>query len=161
MLLAADAQPMHHAAVRVARHLAALTPGPGPDQAVASLARKAELVAGPELTPETPPELLPLGFSAAYWLDLRAYDPPATAAALTQPMLILQGGRDYQVTVTDDLALWQRALAHRPQVRIRIHQDLNHLFFPGSGDPTPADYAKPGHVALAVVDEIVTWLAVR
>ncbi|WP_344641154.1 alpha/beta hydrolase family protein [Kitasatospora cystarginea] len=159
VLLAADAQPMHDAAVRVARHLAALAPGPSADQAVASLARKAELVAGPELTPDTPPELLPLGLSAAYWLDLRAYDPPTTAAALARPMLILQGGRDYQVTVTDDLALWRRALAHRPGVRIRIHQDLNHLFFPGSGDPTPADYAKPGHVALAVVDEIVTWLA--
>ncbi|MFI9723922.1 alpha/beta hydrolase family protein [Streptomyces sp. NPDC052396] len=161
VLLAADAQPMHQAAVRVARHLAALIPGPSTDQAVASLTRKAELVAGPELTPGTPPELLPLGLSAAYWLDLRAYDPLTTAAALTHPMLILQGGRDYQVTVTDDLALWQQALAHRPEVKIRIHQDLNHVFFSGSGAPTPADYTKPGHVALAVVDEIATWLAPR
>ncbi|MGW2255677.1 hypothetical protein ACWCXH_36810 [Kitasatospora sp. NPDC001660] len=74
-------------------------------------------------------------------------------------MLILQGGRDYQVTVADDLALWQRALAHRPGVTIRIHQDANHLFLPGSGHPTPAEYARPGHVAPAVVNEIATWLA--
>ncbi|MER7672311.1 alpha/beta hydrolase [Kitasatospora sp. NPDC096128] len=159
VLLAADAQPMHQAAVRVARHLAALAPGPSTDEAVAALARQAALVAGPELTPETPPDLLPLGFSAAYWLDLRAYDPAATAAALACPMLILQGGRDYQVTVADDLALWQRALAHRPGVTIRIHQDANHLFFAGSGHPTPAEYARPGHVAPSVVDEIATWLA--
>lgn len=33
---------------------------------------QAELMAGPELTPDAPPELLPLGFSAACWLDLRA-----------------------------------------------------------------------------------------
>lgn len=158
VLLAADAQPMHQAAVRVARHLAALVPGPRADEAVATLARKAELAAGPELTPDTPPDLLPLGFSAAYWLDLRAYDPVATAAGLACPMLILQGGRDYQVTVADDLALWQRALAHRPGVTIRIHQDVNHLFFPGSGHPTPAEYSRPGHVAPAVVDEIASWL---
>ncbi|WP_037971777.1 alpha/beta hydrolase family protein [Streptomyces sp. NRRL WC-3742] len=159
VLLAADAQPMHEAAVRVAHYLATLTPGPSADEAVAALTRQAALAASPELTPDTPPNLLPLGFFAAYWLDLRAYDPVATAAALACPMLILQGGRDYQVTVTDDLELWQRALANRPEVAIRIHQDANHLFFTGSGQATPAEYARPGHVAPAVVDEIATWLA--
>ncbi|MDF5757646.1 hypothetical protein [Spongiactinospora sp. TRM90649] len=34
--------------------------------------------------------------SGAYWLDLRGYDPVATAATLDKPMLILQGGRDYR-----------------------------------------------------------------
>ncbi|WBO69006.1 alpha/beta hydrolase [Streptomyces camelliae] len=159
VLLAADAEPMHQAAVRTARYLATLAPGPSADQAVAALTRQAELVAGPHLAPDTPPELLPLGFSAAYWLDLRAYDPVATAAKLACQMLILQGGRDYQVTVADDLALWQRALAHRTGVTIRIHQNANHLFFPGSGHPAPAEYARPGHVASTVVDEIATWLA--
>ncbi|MGW2324808.1 alpha/beta hydrolase family protein [Streptomyces sp. NPDC001700] len=37
VLLAADTQPMHEAAVRVARHLAALAPGASADEAVASL----------------------------------------------------------------------------------------------------------------------------
>ena len=50
------------------------------------------------------PARLPFGLPGAYWLDLRDYDPVATAAALDKPMLILQGGRDYQVTVEDDLA---------------------------------------------------------
>ncbi|MEZ0090747.1 alpha/beta hydrolase family protein [Streptacidiphilus sp. EB129] len=143
----------------MARHLAALGPGPGTDEAVAAMTRQAALVAGSELTPDTPSELLPFGFSAAYWLDLRAYDPVATAAGLACPMLILQGGRDYQVTVADDLTRWQAALAQRPEVAIRIHQDANHLFFPGSGLATPAEYARPGHVEPAVVDEIATWLA--
>ncbi|MER5802996.1 alpha/beta hydrolase [Streptomyces mirabilis] len=161
VLLAADAQPMHEAAVRVARRLAALTPGPGAEEMVAALVRQAALVASPGLTPDTPSKLLPLGFSASYWLDLRAYDPVATAAALTCPMLILQGGRDYQVTVTDDLVRWQNALAYRPEVTIRIHQDANHLFFSGSGHPTPAEYARSGHVEPTVVDEITAWLTRR
>ena len=159
VLLAADAQPMQEAAVRVARHLAALAPGRSTDEAVAALTRQAELVAGADLTPDTPSELLPLGFSAAYWLDLRGYDAVATAAGLACPMLILQGGRDYQVTVAEDLTRWQAALADRPEVTIRIHQDANHLFFPGSGRATPAEYARPGHIDPAVVDEIATWLA--
>ncbi|MFJ6852925.1 alpha/beta fold hydrolase [Streptomyces sp. NPDC091271] len=161
VLMAADTQPMHEAAVRVARYLAALAPGPSADKAVAAMARQAATAAGADLTPDTPSNQLPLGFSAAYWLDLRAYDPVATAAKLGCPMLILQGGRDYQVTVADDLTGWQRALAHRPEVAIRIYEDVNHLFLPGSGQPTPADYARPGHVDPAVVDEIATWLACR
>ncbi|MEU0388460.1 hypothetical protein [Streptomyces chartreusis] len=48
--------------------------------------------------------MLLLGLSVAYWLDRRAYDPVGRAAQLVCPMLILQGGRDYQVTVADDLS---------------------------------------------------------
>ncbi|MFJ3087786.1 alpha/beta hydrolase family protein [Streptomyces sp. NPDC086838] len=158
VLLAADTQPMHEAAVRVARHLARLAPGPAADAMVATLARQAAAVADPGLTPDAPPESLPLGFSASYWLDLRGYEPAATAAGLERPMLILQGGRDYQVTVADDLPGWRRALAGRPEVSIRVHEHLDHLFFAGSGASTPADYARPGHVDPAVVDEVARWL---
>ncbi|MDP5315518.1 alpha/beta hydrolase family protein [Streptomyces poriferorum] len=161
VLLAADAQPMHEAAVRVVRHLAARTPGPDADEAVAALTRQAALVAGPELVPGTPSELLPFGLSAAYWLDLRAYDPVATAAGLTCPMLILQGGRDYQVTVADDLTRWQRALADRPEVAVRVHPDANHFFFSGRDPSTPAEYTRPDHVDASVVGEIASWLTRR
>jgi hypothetical protein len=113
------------------------------------------------VTPDTPSKLLPLGFSASYWLDLRAYAPVATAAGLTCPMLVLQGGRDYQVTVADDLVRRRNALVHRPEVTIRIHQDADHLFFPGGGHSAPAEYARPGHVEPAVVDEITAWLSRR
>jgi fermentation-respiration switch protein FrsA (DUF1100 family) len=128
---------------------------------VAALTRQAALVAGSELTPDTPSDLLPFGLCAPYWLDLRAYDPVSTAAGLTCPMLILQGGRDYQVTVADDLTRWQAALGDRSEAVVRIHQDSNHLFFAGSGRSTPAEYARPGHVEPAVVDDIATWLARR
>jgi hypothetical protein len=46
-------------------------------------------------------------------------------------------------------------------VDIRVLPDANHLFFAGSGHPTPAEYARPGHVDAALVDEIATWLARR
>ena len=37
----------------------------------------------------------------SYWLDLRGYDPPEVARALPHPMHVLQGERDYQVTMKD------------------------------------------------------------
>ncbi|GLW06960.1 hypothetical protein Misp01_20900 [Microtetraspora sp. NBRC 13810] len=159
VILAGDTQPMHRAAVRVVRHLASLDPGA--QAAVEAITRQAALVDSPQLSAETPAADLPFGFSGAYWLDLRGYDPVATAAALDKPMLILQGGRDYQVTVADDLAGWQAGLAHRTDVTIRVYDADDHLFFPGSGPSTPADYDKPQHVDAAVVTDIADWLARR
>ena len=40
---------------------------------------------------------------APYWLDLRDYRPAELAATLDLPIVLLQGGRDYQVTVADEL----------------------------------------------------------
>ncbi|MEW1844870.1 alpha/beta fold hydrolase [Nonomuraea angiospora] len=159
VLLAGDTQPMHQAAVRVVRHLASLDPGA--QAAVEAITRQAALVDSPDLSAETPAAELPFGYSGAYWLDLRDYDPVATAAALDKPMLILQGGRDYQVTVADDLAGWRAGLAHRTDVTIRVYDADDHLFFPGSGPSTPADYGKAQHVDAAVVADIADWLAPR
>ncbi|MEU0570988.1 alpha/beta fold hydrolase [Nonomuraea sp. NPDC005983] len=159
VLLAGDAQPMHQAAVRVVRYLASLDPGA--QAAVEVITRQAAMVESLHLSPDTPAAELLFGHSGAYWLDLRGYDPVAAAAALDKPMLILQGGRDYQVTVADDLSRWREGLADRPDVTIRVYDADDHLFFPGSGPSTPADYDSPQHVDPAVVADIADWLAPR
>ena len=156
VLLAADAMPMQRNAVRVTRYLAAL--GLIPDGTVAAVERQAANVERPDLSASTPIEDLPLGYSGAYWLDLRSYDPVATAKKLPQPMLILQGGRDYQVTVADDLALWRAGIGDRPDVDIRVYDADNHMFAPGTGPSTPAEYSVPANIDPAVIDDIVRWL---
>lgn len=159
ILLAADTQPMQWNAVRVARYLASLNPGkPSADAVIQELARQAALVDSADLTASTPTEELPLGYSAPYWLDLRAYDQVAVASALDRPMLILQGGRDYQVTVADDLPGWQATLGHRPDVDIRVYEGDDHMFFPGTGRSTPASYWPPQHVDPTVIEDIAHWL---
>ncbi|MDG6103278.1 alpha/beta hydrolase [Dactylosporangium aurantiacum] len=158
VLLAAEAQPMRLSAVRVVRHLAALRPGPDADAAVAAITRQAALAGGPDLTPATPAADLPLGLPASYWLDERDYDPVAATAALDLPVLLVQGGRDYQVTVADDLARWRAGLAHRPGVTVHVHDAGNHLFFPGRGPSTPAEYEPAQHVDRSVVTAVADWL---
>ena len=95
----------------------------------------------------------------AYWLDLRAYDPPTAALKMTQPFLILQGSRDYQVTV-EDFENWKKALAGRPGVELKLYEKLNHLFFEGQGFPTPDEYTAT-HVSVAeyVVADIAAFVA--
>lgn len=157
--MAGDTAPMWWAVVRVLRHLAEIDPA-----AIAALppvetvVEQAKRVDSAELSLATPTEDLPFGQSAAYWLDLRAYDPVAVAATLDIPMLILQGERDYQVTVEDDLALWRAGLAGRANVDIRTYPADDHLFFPGDTPSRPADYAQPHHVDGEVVADIAQWI---
>jgi dienelactone hydrolase len=156
--LAGDAQPMQQAAIRVGRYMASMNPDPALAAALEAVTRQAALVESPDLSPSTPASELPFGLSGAYWLDLRGYDPVAAAAEVDKPMLILQGGRDYQVTVEDDLSRWKAGLGHRHDVTIRVYAADNHFFFPGAGPSTPAEYAQAQHVDLTVVADIAGWL---
>jgi uncharacterized protein len=98
-----------------------------------------------------------MGVPASYWLDIRGYVPAEMAKSLKQPMLILQGSRDYQVTEAD-FKIWKDALSSRTDVTFKLYPDLNHLFMTGVGKATPAEYEKPGTVAQSVVSDIGDWI---
>ncbi len=98
-----------------------------------------------------------LAAPVSYWLDLRDYHPAEAAKAIERPMLILQGGRDYQVTMADYDG-WKAALDGRPNVTFKLYPALNHLFIAGEGASTPAQYHQPGHVDRHVVADIADWV---
>jgi len=93
----------------------------------------------------------------AYWIDLNAYDPVATAQQVPQPMLFVQGECDYQVT-TADFTLWQAGLAGRDDVTFHLYPALDHLFLPGEGPSTPQEYQTPNHVSADVISDIAAWV---
>ena len=80
------------------------------------------------------------------------------AKSLKQPMLILQGQRDYQVTM-EDFGGWKQALSSRDNVRFKLYPKCNHLFVEGEGQSTPAEYQQPGNVAKTVIDDVADWIA--
>jgi dienelactone hydrolase len=94
---------------------------------------------------------------ASYWLDLRGYDAPIAARHVRAPMLILQGERDYQVTMKE-YERWRSALAGRADVTFRSYPALNHLFIAGTGPSLPAEYLRAGHVDQPVIADIVEWI---
>lgn len=99
-----------------------------------------------------------LGLPEAYWRALLAYDPVAEAKALKLPMLLMQGERDYQVTVADDLARWQKGLSRQTGVSVRRYPALNHLLMPGQGPGNPQEYLTPGQVDGTVIADIAAWI---
>ena len=137
IILAGATRPLMEAAREQLAYLASLTPGTvDPAEGLARLRRSA-------------PE--------AYWKDLDAYSPAQTAAKLAIPMLILQGERDYQVTL-DDLKGWRDALESHHGVTIKSYPTLNHLFLPGEGKSTPSEYERAGQIPDFVLDDITGWI---
>ncbi|HZH29488.1 MAG TPA: alpha/beta fold hydrolase [Pyrinomonadaceae bacterium] len=96
----------------------------------------------------------------SYWLDLRGYDPPQTARTLKRPMLILQGERDYNVTL-DDFRNWRTALAAHREVEFKTYPKLDHFFYEGEGAASGADYDRPRNIPKYVIDDIAAWIKKR
>ena len=161
ILLAGNSRPLEDLVLEQYEYLVPLQ-GPLGDKEKAFLAdlkKKVEKVRE-KFSADTPAKDLPLGQPAAYWKALKEYDQAATAAKLSVPMLILQGERDYQVTMAD-FAGWKKALAGRKNVESKSYPTLNHLFVEGKGKSKPDEYFKPGHVAQEVVDDVAKWVKGR
>ncbi len=163
ILMAAAAEPFGTDLVRQVSYLADLpgSIGSSARSELPQVRQAAQETEQPELGTEGPDTTLsPLlgGTGPVYWRSLAAYDEVATARALPQPLLFHQGGRDYQVTVPDDLSVWLKGLKGRPDVTVHVYPDADHLFIDGTGTPSPADYNRPGHLSTAVIADIARWV---
>ena len=79
------------------------------------------------------------------------------AARLSVPILVLQGERDYQVTM-EDFALWRVGLLHNPNASFQSYPKLNHLLQEGTGKSTPLEYDQASPVPAYVVDDIARFI---
>jgi hypothetical protein len=98
-----------------------------------------------------------IGMSPAYVADLEGHDAPAAAAQLGIPVFVLQGGRDYQVTLAD-FALWEAALKGRPGACLKVYEKLDHLLRAGEGVSSPEAYAVPGVVDDALIGDVAGFV---
>jgi fermentation-respiration switch protein FrsA (DUF1100 family) len=126
-------------------------------QALGKLKAQVDRVKALKSPDEHPPDALPLGIPAPYWLDLASHPPGATLKGEKRPMLVLHGDRDYQVVLAD-FEGWQRALKGNAKASFKRYAKLNHLFAAGEGPSTPPEYLKPGHVDAEVIDDIARWI---
>jgi dienelactone hydrolase len=116
-------------------------------------------IESPGLKPDAMISVIGTMIPASYFLDLRDYHPAEVAAKLNIPILVLQGGHDYQVT-KDDYQLWQAALGNDPRATFKFYPGLTHLFMDvhRPGPASPADYSVAGHVSVEVVNDVAQWV---
>src|SRR4029079_13887001 len=120
ILLAGNTRPLTALSVEQNEYFLSLLPNPtdrdkkkGED-----LKKQIERISAPKLADMAKPAENILGLSVAYWLAMRDYDPAAIAARLKMPLLVLQGERDYQVTM-EDFKGWKGALEKRDNVTLK------------------------------------------
>ncbi len=160
--LAAAARPLEDLILEQINYVIPLTEGLSDEQKQSEIDKVARQVAKvKKLTPadsnKTVRLLAPV--PATYWLDLQNYDPPATATAIDKPLLILQGERDYQVTM-EDFNLFRAKLSDKPNVKFKSYPNLDHVFISreGTGKTTPAITMIPGHVSEEVITDISNFI---
>lgn len=159
ILFAGSTRPMEELVVEQYRYLVGLQGKITPEgQLQIEKAEKAAAeIRNPDLKPGTAIDFLGSPIPSSYFLDLRNYHPAEMAATLHIPILVLQGERDYQVRMAD-FDGWKKALGNRPSATFKSYPALNHLFMPGSGPGSGAEYMHPNHVPEEVVQDIAGWV---
>lgn len=102
------------------------------------------------------------GAAGAWFQWFYRYDPVPTARKVKQPVLILQGALDRQVSAgqADSLGRAMRAGGNR-RVTVKVFPGLNHLFLVAPKDGSPSEYAeiKDALIPAMVLDVLADWLA--
>jgi fermentation-respiration switch protein FrsA (DUF1100 family) len=158
IFLAANARPIQDLIREQTQYLAAAGALP-PEEAqkrLDSLAVETEKLNALAVGKDNPPVVL--GLPSAWLLDVKSYDPAAEAARLSIPLLFLQGGRDFQVSMTD-FERWKATLRTHPNATFKSFPDLNHLFISGKAKSVPAEYLIPSNVSADVITTISDWIA--
>jgi hypothetical protein len=73
-------------------------------------------------------------------------------------VLVLQGGRDFQVSPLHDFTVFKEALVDVKGAQCKLYPLATHLFIDGTGRASMAEYEKTAHVNQAVVDDISAFV---
>ncbi len=124
-----------------------------------SIKAQIDLIKSDEFTAQKQPQGYAMG-DAAWWADLKTYNPVATAKTITKPLLVMQGKRDYQVTAAKEYKGWQDGLTGMTNVSFKLYDKLNHMYTEGEGElSTPMEYYSPANIPEYVIKDIAQWIA--
>ncbi len=161
IIMAGSARPLEKVVVEQVKYISGLsgTQTPEDKKQIERAEAIAVQVESPSLKADTVVDFFGAPIPGSYFLDLRNYDPGKAAAGLKVPILVLQGGKDYQVT-NADFEIWKSTLANDPRATFKFYPSYTHLFMPGagSGPASPEDYSVAGNVSEEVVNDIAHWI---
>ncbi len=78
-----------------------------------------------------------------------------------KPVLILQGGKDFQVLAEEDFAAFRERLKDRPDTFFKLYPTLNHAFVEGIYDDilkATKDYSIERHIGEEVIGDIASFI---
>ncbi|MDR7812370.1 alpha/beta hydrolase family protein [Lacrimispora sp.] len=81
--------------------------------------------------------------------------------SLNKPMLILQGDKDFHVSIEKDFNQYKELLKEKQNVTFKIYHNLNHLFMPsiyGKIQKAKKEYKVAQHIDEQVINDISDWI---
>jgi dienelactone hydrolase len=103
------------------------------------------------------PDSVILGAPASYWLDLNNHDQLATAKKLKNRILVVQGEKDFQVSVRD-FEIWKSGLTGNKNAMFKLYPDLNHLLSVQEEKGNGTQYRLPANVDINLIKDIAAWI---
>ena len=79
----------------------------------------------------------------------------------SKPVLIMQGGRDFQVLADDDFKAFKEQLADRSNITYKLYPELNHCFVPAIYDDilkASKEYSVERHIGEDVIADIAEFI---
>ena len=157
IMMSATARPLYDVVVSQYEYLGSLEPDSVQELVKAQMASVKE-TCGKIRNRTFPKDQVFIFASGKVWYDLMDNDNVAAAKGLSIPMLLLLGGRDYQVTDAD-WQIWNQALGGRPDVVFKRYENLNHLYQPGVGQARNTEYVtNKAPIDPEVLMSIADWI---
>lgn len=98
----------------------------------------------------------------AYYLKEMGEHPSTNyLKVLNKPVLILQGEKDFHVSVEKDFNGYKKLLGNTPNVTFKLYPNLNHAFMPsvyGEIRKFKKEYKVAQHVDKQVINDISDWI---
>ena len=157
ILLAGNSRPLDKLIIEQYEYLYKLTPTQELKDASIKVKEQIVVLNSKSFNLNTPKEKLPFNLSAYYWQSVLKYNPIKEIQKVKIPILILQGERDYQVTMKD-FELWKTSLKNSKKASFISYPKLNHLFMTGDNQSEPKEYAIKGKVDEKVITDINNFI---
>ncbi|MDP4104647.1 MAG: alpha/beta fold hydrolase [Bacillota bacterium] len=101
-------------------------------------------------------------YNKAYYLKEMGEHPAVDYLnGLNKPIFILQGEKDFQVSIEKDFQGYKKLLDDRSNVTFKLYPNLNHLFMPsvyGEILKVKKEYSVAQHVEQQVIEDITDWI---
>jgi pimeloyl-ACP methyl ester carboxylesterase len=102
------------------------------------------------------------GMPQGYIDEMDAHPASEYLLSIDKPFLILQGGKDFQVSPTDDFGAYKQLVGSKSNFEFHLYDNLNHLFTVSTMEtPTTDDYVAGTHLDTAPLADIAAWIKAR
>lgn len=104
-----------------------------------------------------PRDSLPLELNYEYLIHMDEFDSIENLNESNIPVLVVNGGHDYQVTVKD-FEMWKNGLNKNDNIKFELIDNVNHIFGEIDRMSVPSDYRKYRPIAPILFELIKQWV---